>query len=151
MLRLTIGPYRFRAGLEARAAPRTCALVRSLLPLRTKIIHARWSGEALWIPGGDARLSLEYENNTSHPAAGELLLYPGGRSEMEILFPYGPTLFSSKAGQLSGNHFATIVQGRDALRELGHLVLWEGAQDICIELDEDGPQASPAVERATIA
>lgn len=150
MLRLSVGTYMFRAVLEAQAAPKTCDLLRGLLPLRTKVIHARWSGEALWIPGGDVRLPLEYENNTSHPAPGELLLYPGGRSEMELLFPYGPTLFSSKAGQLSGNHFATIVEGREHLRELGHLVLWQGAQDISIELDgeQEVREAGSAGERA---
>ena len=64
---------------------------------------------------------------------GEILFYPGGISEMEILFPYGATRFASKVGQLAGNHFATVVEGAEALRELGRLVLWEGAQDLRIE------------------
>jgi hypothetical protein len=59
-----------------------------------------------------------------------LLLYPGGVSETEILFPYGPTQFASKAGVLAGNHFATVVKGGEQLRELGPLVLWQGAQEI---------------------
>ncbi|MDQ3407207.1 MAG: DUF3830 family protein, partial [Chloroflexota bacterium] len=41
--------------------------------------------------------------------------------------------FSSKVGQLAGNHFATIVEGREQLPEMGRRVLWEGAQDITIE------------------
>ncbi len=135
MLRLTIGRYVFGAKLETGLAPRTCEVVRRLLPMRTRLIHVRWSGEAMWIPGGDAHLGIGYENNTSHPAPGDILLYPGGQSEMEILVPYGPTLFSSKAGQLSGNHFGTIVEGREQLRELGQQVLWEGAQEVEI-IDE---------------
>jgi hypothetical protein len=101
-----------------------------MLPLKTQLIQARWSGEAAWIPFGDLDLDIGYENHTSHPAPGHLLLYPGGISETEILFPYGSTLFASKAGQLAGNHFATIYEGNDRLGELGHTVLWKGAQEI---------------------
>jgi hypothetical protein len=36
-------------------------------------------------------------------------------------------------GQLAGNHFATIEEGREQLSELGRLVLWEGAQKIRFE------------------
>jgi Protein of unknown function (DUF3830) len=36
-------------------------------------------------------------------------------------------------GQLAGNHFATIVEGQEQLPELGHVVLWEGAQPIVFE------------------
>jgi hypothetical protein len=38
--------------------------------------------------------------------------------------------FASKAGALAGNHFATIVEGGENLRELGRRFLWEGAQEI---------------------
>lgn len=101
-----------------------------MLPLQSQIIQARWSGEAAWIPFGDMALDVGYENHTSHPAPGQLLLYPGGISETEILFPYGATLFASKMGQLAGNHFATIYEGNEHLKALGDLVLWKGAQEI---------------------
>jgi hypothetical protein len=133
MLRIVAGPIEFTARLEAEAAPMSVAAFRKLLPMRSKIIQARWSGEAAWIPLGELEVGIEYENHTSHPGAGELLLYPGGISETEILFPYGATLFASKMGQLAGNHFATIAGGREHLKELGRLVLWEGAQDISFE------------------
>ena len=42
--------------------------------------------------------------------------------------------FSSKVGQLAGNHFLTIVSGTEHLRELGRLTLWEGAQPIAIKI-----------------
>jgi hypothetical protein len=77
---------------------------------------------------------LGFENATSHPSPGELLFYPGGYSETEILFPYGATLFASKIGQLAGNHFLSVVSGRERLGELGRRVLWEGAQAIVFEL-----------------
>jgi hypothetical protein len=73
------------------------------------------------------------EDPTSYPAPGQLLLYPGGVSEVEILFPYGDTCFASKAGQLAGNVFASVVDGLEHLQAIGRLVLWEGAQAIRLE------------------
>lgn len=133
MLRITAGPYTFTARMEAEAAPETCAAFGKLLPYRQKLIHARWSGEACWIPLGDFQLGVGYENHTSHPSRGDILFYPGGISETEILFPYGSACFASKMGQLAGNHFLTIVEGQEHLPALGRLVLWEGAQDILFE------------------
>lgn len=132
MLRITAGPFTFRARLEEQAAPKTCAAVRRLLPLRSKLVHCRWSGESTWVPMGERRLDVDDENHTSYPAPGQVLVYPGGISEMEILFPYGSTSFASKVGQLAGNHFATVVEGNEHLAEVGRLTLWEGAQDFSI-------------------
>jgi len=130
MLEITAGDLHFTARLDEGVAPQTVAAFRRLLPLDSKIIQARWSGQSAWIPMGELDVGIGPENATSYPAAGELLLYPGGVSETELLFPYGHTCFASKAGQLAGNHFATIVQGGERLQELGELVLWHGAQDI---------------------
>lgn len=134
LLTLEIGPLRFRARLETARAPRTCAALLTLLPLREQLVQARWSGQAAWVPLGDLALGLPPENATSYPARGELLLYPGGVSETELLVPYGPTRFASKAGQLAGNHCLTIVDGLEQLDELGRLVLWEGAQPLALSL-----------------
>ena len=59
-----------------------------------------------------------------------MLLYPGGISETEIIIAYGGVDFSSKMGQLAGNHFITLINGLENLPELGRRVLWEGAQSI---------------------
>jgi len=133
MLKIRVGNLAFEARLEDTDAPKTVAVVRKMLPLRTKVIHCRWSGESTWIPMGDLRLGLDFENHTSHPAPGMLLLYPGGISETEMLFPYGSTMFASKVGQLAGNHFATLTKGHEHLKELGRRTLWEGAQDFVME------------------
>ena len=130
MLEIISGDFLFSARLEGEMAPQTVAAFRRLLPLESKIIQARWSGQSAWIPFGDLDVGIGAENATSYPSPGELLLYPGGVSETELLFPYGQTCFASKAGQLAGNHFATIVEGGERLQELGELVLWHGAQDI---------------------
>jgi hypothetical protein len=173
-LRITVGSYEFVARMEEDAAPKTCAAFVKLLPFHHKIIQARWSGEAAWIPllqypqtdrgknskfvpltalpdicdntrsitemssdfaSGEFQGGVGFENHTSHPAPGEILFYPGGFSEPEILFPYGNTLFASKMGQLAGNHFLTIINGNEQLKALGHTILGQGAQDITFILD----------------
>jgi Protein of unknown function (DUF3830) len=133
VLEIDAGGFRFVARLEELVAPQSVEAFRRLLPLESRIIHARWSGEACWIPWGDLDVGVGPENATSYPSPGELLLYPGGVSETELLFPYGPTAFGSKAGRLAGNHFATIVEGAEHLRDLGQKALWEGAQEIRFE------------------
>ena len=133
MIEITSADFRFVARLEEEAAPQTVAAFRRLLPLESRIIQARWSGQAAWIPFGELDVGIGPENATCYPAPGELLLYPGGVSETELLFPYGPTSFASKAGPLAGNHFATIVEGAEQLQELGDRVLWQGAQEIAFE------------------
>jgi hypothetical protein len=130
MLEIAAGDYRFVARLEEELAPETVAAFRNLLPLESRIIHARWSGEACWIPFGELDVGVGHENAVCYPAPGHILWYPGGVSETEILFPYGSTSFASKAGPLAGNHFATVVEGVERLPELGRTALWEGAQPI---------------------
>jgi hypothetical protein len=132
VLDIAVGDLRFAARLEEGAASASVEAFRRLLPLDSRIIHARWSGEACWIPFGDLEVGVGPENATCYPSPGELLLYPGGVSETEILFPYGHAAFKSKAGVLAGNHFATVVEGLDRLAELGRRTLWEGAQPIRI-------------------
>ena len=36
-------------------------------------------------------------------------------------------------GQLAGNHFLTIVEGKENLRAIGEMCLWQGAQDIVFD------------------
>lgn len=129
-IQIQAATFTFRARLETALAPKTCARFMSMLPYRERIIHARWSGEACWIPLGDLDVGLGYENPTSYPAPGQILLHPGGVSETEILLPYGSCQFASKVGVLAGNHFLTIIDNLDALPALGKLVLWSGAQQI---------------------
>lgn len=137
-LSIRVGELNFTARWEA-GAPLTTEAIRALLPMRSKLIHCRWSGEGCWIPFGDQKLPVGFENHTSHPAPGDVIVYTGDLSEGEILIAYGAVDFSSKLGQLAGNHFATMVEPgepdelRAQLKEMGRRVLWEGAQEIVIE------------------
>lgn len=134
MITIDAGPHRFTAQFED-AAPKTVARFRELMPYVQKIIHVRWSGEACWIPLGELDLGLRHENATAYPAPGQVLLYPGGLSETEILLAYGSVNFASKLGQLAGNHFMTVTGGVENLAALGRMVLWQGAQDIRFALE----------------
>ena len=130
MARIGIQAAGFRFVAETNPeAPQTVEAFTRLLPYTQKIIHVRWSGEGCWIPLGDFELGVGFENHTCHPSAGDILFYPGGYSETEIILAY-----ASKMGPLAGNHFLTIVEGKEQLRALGKKVLWEGAQDIAFEM-----------------
>ena len=132
-VRITVGDLQFLAKLERDVAPKTCLYFESLLPYHSRLIHVRWSGEACWIPLGNDAMPFPFENGTSYPAPGQMIFYPGGFSEAEILLAYGSVQFASKLGQLAGNHFLTIVEGNASLATLGNKTLWYGAQDILIE------------------
>ena len=133
-VRVSVGDLHF-SGRWVAEAPRTVEVIRSLLPLDRELVHCRWSGEGCWIPFGEDFLDLGPENATSHPAPGQLIVYPGGISECEILLAYGSVDFSSKVGQLWGNHFLTLTAGLEQLPEVGRRVLWRGAQPIAIRED----------------
>ncbi len=133
-LSVRIGSLCFTATLESERAPRTTAAFLARLPFEGQLVQARWSGEAGWVPLGDYDLGVESENATSHPAPGQVLWHPPGLSEAELLLPYGSTSFSSRVGQLAGNHFLTILDDRGELAEVGRRLLQDGAQPISFQL-----------------
>ena len=53
----------------------------------------------------------------------QIILYPGGIDETEILLVFGGVSFACKMGQLAGNHFITLTSGLENLAELGRLNL----------------------------
>jgi hypothetical protein len=148
-IRILAGGFQLVGRLEENLAPRTCEFFRSMMPLRQNMIHVRWSGEGCWIPLGEMGPGIPFENTTDRPAPGQFIFYPGGISEVEILLAYGSVRFSSRAGRLEGNHFLTITQGVETLRELGQRALWHGAQDISFEFlpaqEKFSPISPPSV------
>lgn len=132
-LKIKAGPYDLVGRLELEKAPQTCAAFLKALPFVSEVIHVRWSGEGVWMPLGDLDFGVGYENHTSYPAPGQMILYPGGISETEILLAYGGVHFASKVGQLAGNHFLTITTGIEHVYDLGRMTLLKGAQPIRFE------------------
>ena len=86
-LKITAGPFGFDARFETALAPKTCEAFQNRLPFASKIVHVRWSGEGVWIPLGDMDFHVGYENHTSYPAPGQIILYPGGVSEPRSCSP----------------------------------------------------------------
>ena len=132
-LKITAGPFEFKARLLKEDAPLTCEAFCKRLPFETKIVHVRWSGEAVWSPLGDYDFGVGQENHTCHPSRGDVLLYPAQSSESEILIAYGSCSFAAKVGPLAGNFFLIIEEGNENLEALGKMCLWEGAQDIVFD------------------
>jgi hypothetical protein len=131
-----VGDFTFQARFEEQLAPKTCAAFRKAMPFESQAIHVRWSGEGVWMPLGDLDFGVGYENHTSYPAPGHIILYPGGISETEILLAYSGVHFASKMGQLAGNHFITLTSNLESLPEMGKTVLWKGAQKVRFEYAE---------------
>ncbi|NCF36681.1 MAG: DUF3830 family protein [Gammaproteobacteria bacterium] len=132
-MKITIDGYDFDADLETGKSPATCYAFKQVMPFASQVVHVRWSGEGMWIPLGDMDFAVGYEDATAYPAPGQILLYPKGKSETEILIAYGSVHFASKAGTLAGNHFATITSDLERLREIGVSTLWQGAKSIRFE------------------
>ena len=133
MVRITAGPFVFGARFEEAAGAGDLRRLRGAAAVPQQDHSGALERRVGLDSAGRVRGGRRFRERTpATPRRGEILLYPGGYSETEILFPYGPTLFASKLGQLAGNHFLTIVEGREQLRDLGRLVLWEGAQDIAL-------------------
>jgi hypothetical protein len=129
----------YTASILESEAPESVAAMREFLPLRSELLHVRWSGHATWVEIDEIDLpELPRENHTVYPSRGDVLLYPGYRNEQEILLACGPTCFKSPAGELAGNHVATLDASREQLRELEELTLQQGAQPVEVSIAEGG-------------
>lgn len=121
------------ADLLEDEAPRSVEALRDFLPLESELMHVRWSGHATWVNIDEIDLpEIPRENHTVYPSRGDILLYPGYRNEQEILVPCGPTCFKSPAGELAGNHVATLNASREELAELEEETLQTGAKRIVV-------------------
>ncbi len=134
MMNIEMDGTNFSEVLETAKSPKTCVLFEKTLPVVSQVDNVRWGGGVRWIPHADNDFEVGYEDASSYPAPGQILLYPTGKSETEILIAYGAVAFASKAGSLAGNHFATITSDLPKLREIGVSTLWQGAKDIRFSL-----------------
>jgi hypothetical protein len=125
----------FSGFLLAEEAPASVEALRSFLPHDSELMHVRWSGYAVWVNIDEVDFDdLSRENHTVYPSRGDVLLYPGFENEQEVLISCGPTCFKSPAGELAGNHVATLDASREALAALELKTLHEGVQPVTIRL-----------------
>lgn len=132
---LEIGDRTFSASLLRDEAPESVERLEQLLPLETTVKHVRWSGYAIFVEefGDDVDLTdLPRENFFVYPSRGDVLLYPGYENTPELLFACGSTAFASPAGELAGNHVATMDASREELSALEVDVLENGSKEITI-------------------
>lgn len=117
-------------------APNSVRALRNILPLESELMHVRWSGHAVWINIDDISLpEIPRENHTVYPSRGDILFYPGYRNEQEILLSCGPTCFKSPAGELAGNHVATVDASEKELRGIEEATLLRGTHDVTLRIE----------------
>lgn len=123
----------FSAELFEEEAPASIETMREFLPLKSKLMHVRWSGHATWINIDEIELpDVPRENHTVYPSRGDILFYPGYRNEKEILISCGPTCFKSPAGELAGNHVGTLDATPQELVTLEDATLEVGMHDVTV-------------------
>jgi hypothetical protein len=123
--------------LLADAAPESVAAMREFMPHDSDLMHVRWSGHATWVNIDEVDLpEIPRENHTVYPSRGDVLLYPGYRNEQEVLLACGPTCFKSPAGELAGNHVATLDADPETLRRIEEATLQDGVMDVQLRIEE---------------
>lgn len=138
-IKISSGDFTFTGKLEEDLAPVTCKWFLERLPYTAKFIQGAWSGAIFFTDLKDEGRDVPFENAMSYPAPGQVLMFPGDVTGNggEIYIPHGGNRFACPTGQLAGNHFLTIIEGSEHLAELGHIVRWEGAQEITFEKDDE--------------
>ena len=134
--RITIGAETFSGRYRDDLAPMSCARLRALVPYQGDVIHARWSGEAIWSPLAAVwppGTSLPPEHGIGSPQPGQVLLFAAEESEPEVLIAYGFCRFASRVGPLEGSPVLSIEDRLSELAWLGSRILWDGAKRLVIQ------------------
>ena len=138
ILQIDVDDNTFEGELFEDRAPASIEAMKNFLPHDSEVMHVRWSGHAVWVNIDEIQLpEIPRENHTVYPSRGDVLLYPGYRNEQEILIACGPTCFKSPAGELAGNHVATLDATPEELSSLEDKTLENGKYDVSIEIKEE--------------
>ena len=126
------GEFRFVGKLVDRGSARkTCRVFENMLPLKSQFIHVRWSGEGVWIPYGRSADGSGLRKPYVSSCQRERCSCTSRRHQRDGNHHVLPARMSaSQHGQLSGNHFLTIIEGLDDLYDFGRKVLYDGLHRI---------------------
>ena len=103
MLEIAAGGFDFVARFEEEAAPADGRRVPAAAAARVDgSSTCAGAARAAGFPSATSTSGIGPENATCYPNPGEIVFYPGGVSETEILLAYGYVSFASKAGPLAG-------------------------------------------------
>ena len=118
MLEIAAAGFDFVARFEEDAAPQTVAAFRRDPAVRRPDHPLPLERRVELDPVGRPRARhRRRRTRRATRARASSLLYPGGVSETELLFPYGYCAFALEGRARSrANHFATIVEGNEQLR-----------------------------------
>lgn len=127
---------RLRFELYQKEAPQTCQAFLASLPFQRTFLHARVSGQEIWIDDAPA-LSVPQENASVFPSPGEIVIGPAlplrNRIRQCIGIFYGP-------GQLfdCGNIFGRAwEEDLPLLQQLGDAIWRYGGQELSFYYEWD--------------
>jgi hypothetical protein len=135
-LHISIGGRLFAARLRWDLAPQSCERLTAMVPFRGDVIHARWSGEAIWSSLSTVwpnASMLEREHATAHPEPSEVLLFADGRNEPELLNLWCLPISRARWGPLEGNPVLLSQEDLPQLGERGRAILILGAVELRID------------------
>ncbi len=110
-----------KAKLLDEEAPRTCEAVWRALPLKAKVMQARFAGEEMYF---NTEIGAVPENEIS-PQAGDIAFNPDPQWRAICLY-YGDNIESENPF----NVFARILDDKEKLKEIGERVWLMGAETV---------------------
>ena len=113
-------------------APITCQAFDALLPFKRKFMHARVSGQEIWI---DDALSLDIiqENASVFTLPGEVVYGPSKPSRTQTANCMG-IYYGDGKGLDAANIFACVVESdKDKLKQIGEQIWKEGMMNLYFE------------------
>ena len=126
---------RAEAELEEDLSPRATAAFWDALPLKTTLMHAKWSGETCFFrPGPGLAGITELENPVTSIYPGTLVMRPRGT---EALMAYGIGEYRWGIGTDYTTRLARLIDNKTAFLDKLSEVHFDGEKEISITRVED--------------